>query len=241
MRDAARYDHEMLSVLSENFAPKMRRAFTEAVSNSTNIERDILRETVHDLIGFVVGIMDNHVGLDAEFSTWDLADRLTAAYANLIQSGQAQEYLSATLPPLSTQDKIQRLKDVRYLDIPNAVRLEKYRQRLLLDQVPGPIVQREVAKLRDQMIQIRGNLLATTETTRVVNAAVMQLAWNNASILDPKVEWVARKDRRTEKECLALDGERISVGDTFFLLSGRPIEHPPAHPGCRCFLSIAWT
>lgn len=234
-------DYALLYSLHEAFAPRMRKAFTRAVQNNREINRTVLEEIVSDLFRATVKLLSyKNEELRSDFLIDDDVTRLVAAYVNIIQPAVVRDTVSRMFPAgLSAPERASRLRAVRYLDEQSAVQVENRRQQLREQEDSDVRVERQIQRFRDELVQRRGNLIATTETSRVINAAVQSLAMHNMNH-DPVVEWVARLDNRVERECVHLDGERVQVGDSFVTLSGKPVQHPPAHPACRCFLVVIW-
>jgi SPP1 gp7 family putative phage head morphogenesis protein len=71
------------------------------------------------------------------------------------------------------------------------------------------------------------NTVAATELSRAYNYGALSL-YTDAGY--DEIEWVAAEDDLMCEQCGELDGETISIGDSFS--SGD--NQPPAHPVCRC-------
>jgi SPP1 gp7 family putative phage head morphogenesis protein len=71
-------------------------------------------------------------------------------------------------------------------------------------------------------------MVARTETSRAMNAGIMQ-TYKAAGV--ERVTWVAAEDERTCPECEAADGETVMMGQNF---DDVDVDSPPAHPSCRC-------
>lgn len=80
----------------------------------------------------------------------------------------------------------------------------------------------------------RSRLIARTESTTVVNRAQLNgvQAWAEDEGLTVWKTWLATNDDRTRDEHLAVNGERVRVGERFSLGLDAPSE-----PNCRCTLT----
>lgn len=92
----------------------------------------------------------------------------------------------------------------------------------------------------------RAGRVARSEIIRVLNAGAVE-AWRQTGVVSAK-RWLASSDAC--KFCLALDGQQVGLvqqfvgagepwsaadGETMIATYG-DIQHPPAHPNCRCTL-----
>lgn len=89
----------------------------------------------------------------------------------------------------------------------------------------------------------RAQLIARTETMRAVNTGqrfVFDDARDDGLIPeDAELEWIATEDKVTCPICADLDGERIGF-DEGFDVDGDILDHPPAHPNCRCTVGLVY-
>lgn len=100
---------------------------------------------------------------------------------------------------------------------------------------PGSLVQ-FIGEGLFRRYRSRAERLVRTEIIAAYNVhAAKSIA--DVHAIDPgiKQRWDAAADRRVCEPCYRLDGKTAPVGGLF---DGR-LEHPPAHPNCRCAL-VAW-
>ena len=97
-------------------------------------------------------------------------------------------------------------------------------------------------KYAQKLLQRRADLIARTEIVTSANAGV-QSSWRQAQsegFLLPTTlqEWIAAVGSpRTCAECIAMDGQRVPVGEPFISARG-PVSGPALHPNCRCAVSL---
>lgn len=148
------------------------------------------------------------------------------AIRDIIQRGQSGE--------LDIDAQVRLLKQLMGLNRPQANAAWNY---LLARQEDNPDMADELtAKYVDRAVRLRSEMIARTETIRAANTG-QQDAWAEAvqqGLIpsDSQQVWVASPDACDE--CEALDGESVPLGATFS--SGD--DGPPAHPNCRCALSL---
>lgn len=104
---------------------------------------------------------------------------------------------------------------------------------------PSPAQQaRMVERYAERWIKYRAEMIARTETMRAANRGLL-LGWERArseGLLPPGVRkvWQATPDERTCPECGQTDTETANFGENFSL----GVDAPPAHPLCRCTMSL---
>jgi hypothetical protein len=183
-----------------------------------------------------------------------MIDRLTDQYIKVVDSDKSREKVKELLPRnLSLVERRNRL-DVFGLDARSAILLEKMRQE-------GKS-QEEVWRERLRLAVQRGNLIALTETNRIINTALEGLWIDNFSVVSKADIWyfdesisrdiqdVAQLPKRAKKEiitrrddrvchyCDPLDGLKVRLGAEFETEHGF-FQTPPFHPRCRCFLIVS--
>jgi hypothetical protein len=107
--------------------------------------------------------------------------------------------------------------------------------RLIRDGVPEKRVSRE----RARFARFRSEMIARTEviTASMEGAGATWRQAMRAGLLDPRVavkEWVVTNDDRLCPICAPLAGEQRPLNGVFSTGDGRP----PAHPMCRCSVSL---
>jgi SPP1 gp7 family putative phage head morphogenesis protein len=84
--------------------------------------------------------------------------------------------------------------------------------------------------------RMRALRIAQTEVTRAMHSGQVEAARQSGIVAE--MEWLASAD--SCELCEQLDGERRKIGQAFYIdPRGGPyarVEHPPAHPNCRCVL-----
>jgi hypothetical protein len=95
----------------------------------------------------------------------------------------------------------------------------------------------------NRLTKYRAETIARTETMRASNEG-QRLLWNNAQRKglihrSAKREWIATLGgprRPTCERCLGLNGQTAPINGTF----EGGLEHPPAHPRCRCTTALTY-
>src|SRR5262245_1682568 len=96
-----------------------------------------------------------------------------------------------------------------------------------------------------KLLHQRAELIARTETIAAANAG-QRAAWETAAeqgLIDPDRTgrvWQAASDSRTCDVCDALDGQVVGFGEPFMTIDGEALDGPPAHPNCRCSVSLTF-
>jgi SPP1 gp7 family putative phage head morphogenesis protein len=81
----------------------------------------------------------------------------------------------------------------------------------------------------------RAERIAVTETTRLY-ADGNKLAWDESGMVGGE-RWNTAEDELVCPYCGELDGKEVSLGNAWLSLNNLPIEGPPAHINCRCWLT----
>lgn len=244
-----------ISGIATKHEPKMRTAYLRAVRSGKSVDKLQLRKAITDVV-VEVGV--------SSANTYDLIfnpnspiyietiDNLTEKYANNVSSPKAQDAVRRILPAnLPLNERRVRLNTFG-LDARSAVRVEQYRQNL----GEGSSALRDVERVRRSAIVERGNLLALTETNRMINTSLEALWLDNSEISKADVvfydrsirdinrlpkrarkEIITRRDDRVCKYCFPLEGITAKIGEEFDTDYGYFMV-PPFHPRCRCFVII---
>lgn len=88
----------------------------------------------------------------------------------------------------------------------------------------------EIARLGEISSLTRAELIARTETAAAYSRGSL-LAYLESGVVG-EVEWLTAEDELTCDICAPLNGTRVKLGRVW----PGGIEHPPAHPNCRCAL-----
>ena len=86
--------------------------------------------------------------------------------------------------------------------------------------------------------------IARTETLNASNGG-QQTLWleaKDAGYLDPDKttrEWLVTDDDRLDTNiCEPMDGQERGLDESFTTGDGRSVDHPSAHPECRCSMRL---
>lgn len=213
----------------------------------TKILVEVCRSTA-DLTGLVF-----NPNSDIYFET---IDKLVNKYVKAVDSPHAREEVRRILPSdLPLHERKNRL-NVYGLDAKSAVDVERYAQERF-KKGAGPTAYKDVERVRTDAFRRRGNLIAITETNRIVNTSLEALWQDNLSGVskadvvyidvkyrdiaqlpkNAKKEWITRRDGRVCQFCDPLDGLTAKIGEEFDTERGMFMV-PPIHPRCRCFVIL---
>jgi hypothetical protein len=123
--------------------------------------------------------------------------------------------------------------------------VEALRQRLNAEGVTPGEVTRQVDVAARKAVQLRVENISRSESISAASAG-QDLLWKQAEaqgLLDPaqfKRFWIVTSDRRTCPICRDIPGRNadgVGLYEPFQTALG-PIQHPAAHPSCRCAVSL---
>lgn len=242
-----------LSQICAVYEPSMRAAYTRAVVSRKQVNTLELQQVITRILIRVCETSADVYGLVFNPNSpvyFQTIDRMVNTYASGIESGAAKDEVARLLPRgLSLVERRKRL-DLFGLDTRSAVSIENARQNGASED--------ELVRMRDSAIRNRGNMIATTETNRVVNGSLIALWSDNYGLVEkaarrPRVEyigtsrraierapnktWLTRRDDKVCKYCAPLDGITARIDAEFDTKYGI-FEAPPIHPRCRCFMTL---
>jgi hypothetical protein len=130
------------------------------------------------------------------------------------------------------------------LRAPQAASLLQFGAQLARQDVPLGEVSRRLAQVKTGFLQNRGMLISRTETINATNGG-QQLAWRASQregILtdeNSRKAWIVTEDDLLDLNICAPmpdmdENLDVKIGDYFTAGNGATIEHPTAHPNCRC-------
>jgi len=247
-----------LNEIATKYESQMRLAYTRAMQSGIKINTLQLRKTIIDIVAATCLSSAETYGIvfNPNSSIYiDTVDRLTEKYVSVVESKDANEAVKRILPSgISLEDR-RRRSNTFGLDTRSALEVEHYRQSV----GDGVSQIRDTERVRVDAVNRRGNLLAVTETNRVVNAALEALWLDNQEISKAAAEViyydsttishinklprrarkiiVTRRDDRVCNYCDPLDGVKARLGEQFDTEYGLFVS-PPIHPRCRCFLIV---
>jgi hypothetical protein len=96
-------------------------------------------------------------------------------------------------------------------------------------------------KYQEKLMTARAKRIARTETITAQahgRNTAWQIAQESGQLADVQRMWVAApaspNPNRPCEICLELDGKTAKVGQPYESMFVGPLDHPPAHPNCRC-------
>lgn len=244
-----------LSEISQRHEPAMRLAYMKAVQSRREVDTLALRNAITLLLVEVCDTSASVYGMvfnpNSPIYLFTI-DRLVDKFTRGINLKESKDAVKSILPQgLGVAEQTSRL-DTFGLDARAAVRLERMRQEGKSD--------REILQERNRSIVLRGNIISTTETNRIVNQSLIALWRDNAEnelvakarrrrqveyrgttrrrvMNQPHKTWMTRRDDKVCKYCDPLDGITARLDAEFDTRYG-VFDSPPIHPNCRCFMVL---
>lgn len=136
----------------------------------------------------------------------------------------------------------QKIKDAVGLTRQGAAAAARYRDMLMEQGVPGPRIQTQVESYRDRLLTQRAETISRTETIAATNQGQLEY-WDQLDergVIDKETAqkvWIVTPDDRLCPICEPLANLAIGLDETFDTDLG-PVDAPPAHPNCRCAISL---
>lgn len=102
---------------------------------------------------------------------------------------------------------------------------------------PGATLADLQAKIQDTMKanDIRARMIAQTEITRAYASGNLE-TWKASGAIEQK-RWRTNNDHVVCDQCEPLNGKVVGIGEQFETDNGERLDAPPAHPGCRCWIT----
>lgn len=141
------------------------------------------------------------------------------------------------IPPY---DAARMLRPLIGLTNSSAQAVMNYRAALIDQGLLMPKVVEFADKYAAKLIRQRALTIARTETLAAANRG-QQALWRQAvrdkRIRDPKKVWIVTPDDRLCPVCEPLADQAVKLNE-FFVTALGPVNVPPAHPNCRCAVSL---
>ena len=124
-----------------------------------------------------------------------------------------------------------------------AIAVARFEQRLIDQGLDAAVVGKRTARYAKAQLRFRGMNIARTETIRSANMG-QQLLWEQAAsdgLIPQTVQrgWIVTPDDRLDTLiCEPMTGKRVGLEQDFTLPNGATVRTPPAHPMCRCTVSL---
>jgi hypothetical protein len=120
--------------------------------------------------------------------------------------------------------------------------LATFQKKLLEEEATN--IEERVAKYAKALERRRSLSIGKTETLNASSGG-QQTLWREAKdsgYLDPNKtdrEWLVTDDDRLDAAvCEPMDGQKRGLEEPFITGDGRSVDHPSAHPECRCSMRL---
>lgn len=225
---------------------------------ATNIDRfpDLLQPTAAMVMkGMVAGAEAAKTELEHELSTlyrFDLVNQRSVYWAQNASSklitGISEEsrravreiIARATNGEFTADQAAIEIREIVGLTERGAIAVSRFRQDQIDAGTKPEKVDARTARYSAYLLRRRGLVIARTELITAANYGQMQL-WREAGqngLFTPsvtKVRWLVAHDDRLDRDiCAPMAGQEVKFGEPFETPQGRQVDHPPAHPQCRC-------
>jgi len=164
---------------------------------------------------------------------WHIYERDTI---RAIKDEIEDSYLSGDQPDVMAR----RVEQMVGLSPRQALALRRMRKTIASGPLPVDARERQVEEYAQKLLDDRAKMVARTELNRVANASVISywsqmMARGSLDRNSVVVRWNTQYDERTCPTCGPLDGVSVAIHASFT----PTVAFPPAHPNCRCSLSVA--
>lgn len=134
----------------------------------------------------------------------------------------------------------QRVRGVVGLTTRQAAGVEAHRRGLESQGLPKAQVEARATAYEERALDRRALTIGITESRFAVNYG-QQAVWDEAVAQDylptnAKKRWMVEDDPCDV--CRAADGQTVDIGDAFELSDGQALQAPPAHPLCKCSVTL---
>src|SRR5262249_15607312 len=130
---------------------------------------------------------------------------------------------------------------------PQAQAVDNYAERLQAEGVSAEQIDARLARYREQLLRLRGEMIAHTEIMTSLNSG-HHVVWQQA-VKDGNLKadewhkiWMVIADDRMCNICSSIPSneanQNVSVEGYFVTGNGQQLLHPPAHVNCRCVVSL---
>lgn len=135
----------------------------------------------------------------------------------------------------SPYDAAESIHDLIGLTAAQGQAAQKYRQQLIDSGLNAIKADEKAQEYADELLDRRAETIARSEIMDALNGGQNE-AWAQAQdegflSEDATKEWITT-DTETCDECVAYDGQQVSIADEF------QDGDPPLHPNCRCTIGI---
>jgi len=145
---------------------------------------------------------------------------------------------------LTIGQQSKRIKELLALTPRQVSAVENFKAMLQAEGRKPAQVKRMVERYRQRQLKFRATRIARTETISAVNAGQEEV-WSQAIDqglldMDARKFWVVTPDDKLCTICAPIPDDNskgVPIGGTFETSEGM-LEGPPAHPNCRCALSL---
>jgi hypothetical protein len=174
------------------------------------------------------------------------ATRLTDVETDVVVQAIRQALETSLTAGLPADETAQLIESSVGLNARQAQALHRYAETLRAQGRPSEAVERALQRYADRARQARAELIARTEGQAAANGGAydaVTTAMEQGLIPDLVKEWIASNGACPI--CRTLDRQQQPIATPFMVVWPRGrgrvtfVDHPPAHPACRCKFGLA--
>ena len=211
-----------------------------SVSREAAVEYALRRlaDPTDTTVNLVQDLVEQYIGSRGAIQIEGIRDEtVRAVRSQLIRSMETREGIRGAAVGIA-----QELKNTIGLTQRHAIAVDRLRATLEENGTPPGQIEIAMRRKYNQLLTHRANNIARTETIAARNAGAI-VSWQSQQIvgdlpLDAKKTWISGSSRVCPI-CVQLDGhDPVAVNEAFFSSFVGSVQHPPAHPSCRCSVAL---
>jgi phage portal protein BeeE len=232
---------ERLLQLKDLFAAlKDPEAVPGLLRQTTQAAGDAAAQTLGDALGLDMAFDAHNPAVVAWLQS--NADELLVNFEQATGVAVREVIETAFKEGLPVDEAAKLIQSVIGLDERRATSVANFRDELVASEADN--IETRVAKYAAASLADRALTIARTETIRAANGG-QNLLWQQAADAGQLIPertvrvWIVTEDDRLDTEiCEPMDGQEVGLEEPFVTGEGEEIDHPPAHPNCRCAIGL---
>ena len=173
--------------------------------------------------------------------TGELVQNVTDEARGHVERAVRRAVDSGASPTNISVDLKEMLRQTIGLNDRQAVALQNYTEKLTSQGLSADAVRVQSQDYGERLLGQRAQMIARTEIAYAQNQGQEEVwsAAREAGLLPDSARRRWEVDGDPCPICVDLNGQEVGLGENFTTSDGDEIQSPPAHPNCRCQLSIS--